>query len=248
LYNQSKLGRLIRMAHLVGRITRKDYEAFLNAQTREEQEAIFARVVVPYFKIRLVRWFSRSPMTVFSLGIPPAQYKALRAEAEGQPADIYRDRLRKLACAFPMDDNYFAWQAFGRRYDSENKRALPCYLREENYELLRSNLHRVETHITSLGGFLKTQEAGALDRFVLLDSQDWMPAPVITELWSEIARVGAPGTRVIFRTAGERSPIEAALPPDLRRQFVYQEELSRELHEQDRSAIYGMFHLYTKPN
>ena len=79
---------------------------------------------------------------------------------------------------------------------------------------------------------------------MLLDSQDWMPPHVIAELWGEIARVGAPGTRVIFRTAGERSPIDKALPADLLDRFTYHDARSRELHRQDRSAIYGMFHLY----
>ncbi|MFM8704897.1 MAG: DUF3419 family protein, partial [Planctomycetia bacterium] len=84
---------------------------------------------------------------------------------------------------------------------------------------------------------------GSLNSFVLLDSQDWMPPPVIERLWSDIARVGAADTRVIFRTAGEKSPVEQALEPATREKFAYRAERSRALHEQDRSAIYGMFHL-----
>jgi S-adenosylmethionine-diacylglycerol 3-amino-3-carboxypropyl transferase len=68
---------------------------------------------------------------------------------------------------------------------------------------------------------------------------------VIARLWREIARVGESGSRIVFRTAGERSPVESALPPALRRRFVYEEALARELHERDRSAIYGMFHVYS---
>jgi S-adenosylmethionine-diacylglycerol 3-amino-3-carboxypropyl transferase len=56
--------------------------------------------------------------------------------------------------------------------------------------------------------------------------------------------VGGPDTRVIFRTAGEKSPIESALSPETRGRFHYDAERSRSLHAQDRSAIYGMFHLY----
>jgi len=85
-----------------------------------------------------------------------------------------------------------------------------------------------------------------VNRFVFLDSQDWMPPEVITELWREVDRVGDDSTRVIFRTAGVVSPVEEALPPDLKERFVYEHELSRELHEKDRSAIYGMFHVYSK--
>jgi S-adenosylmethionine-diacylglycerol 3-amino-3-carboxypropyl transferase len=158
--------------------------------------------------------------------------------------DMYRDRVRRLACGFPLDDNYFAWQAFGRHYDHEGRKALPDYLKPENYELIKSMVGRVETHVASLADHLRTEKQGALNSFIFLDSQDWMPPPVIEELWDHVAKVGGPGTRVIFRTAGEKSPVEAALEPATRAKFVYEQQLARELHLQDRSAIYGMFHLY----
>jgi hypothetical protein len=49
---------------------------------------------------------------------------------------------------------------------------------------------------------------------------------------------------VIFRTAGEKSPVETALSPATRAKFVYEQAAAGKLHLQDRSAIYGMFHLY----
>jgi S-adenosylmethionine-diacylglycerol 3-amino-3-carboxypropyl transferase len=51
---------------------------------------------------------------------------------------------------------------------------------------------------------------------------------------------------VIFRTAGERSPVEQALSPETRSKFRYDQERARELHRKDRSAIYGMFHIYER--
>jgi S-adenosylmethionine-diacylglycerol 3-amino-3-carboxypropyl transferase len=105
---------------------------------------------------------------------------------------------------------------------------------------------RVETHVASLGDYLGTAEPGSLNGFILLDSQDWMPPHVIDDLWSLIAKVGAEDTRVIFRTAGEKSPVDEAFSPETAAQFHYNPEESRRLHEQDRSAIYGMFHIYNK--
>jgi S-adenosylmethionine-diacylglycerol 3-amino-3-carboxypropyl transferase len=104
----------------------------------------------------------------------------------------------------------------------------------------------VETHVASLADYLHTEQPGGLNGFILLDSQDWMPPQVIEELWGHIARVGGPNTRVIFRTAGEKSPVETALSPEMHSQFSYDTERSLELHKKDRSAIYGMFHLYQK--
>lgn len=243
-YNYSKLGLLFRIAHRLAKVTRRNPNKLLEAKSMEEQEKAFQEIVDPLFDNRFIRWFSRSPMTVFSLGIPPSQYKVMKEESGGRMIDLYRERMRRLTCGFPLEDNYFAWQAFGRRYDLDKRQALPDYLREENYELLRENLDRVETHIMTLGQFLDAQPDASLDRYVLLDSQDWMPPEVITDLWTKIERTARPGGRVIFRTAGENSPVEAALPADLREKFIYHRQRSEAFHKQDRSAIYGMFHLY----
>jgi S-adenosylmethionine-diacylglycerol 3-amino-3-carboxypropyl transferase len=247
LYERAKLGQFFRVVHGLARKMRRDPARLLAARTLAEQEQIFDRDFAPLFDNRLVRWMGRQPVAVYSLGIPPSQHAAMLEEQEGDGHklfEMYRERVRRLACGFPLEDNYFAWQAFGRRYDHEGRRALPDYLKREHYDTIREMVDRVETHVASLADHLRTEQPGGLNSFVLLDSQDWMPPHVIAELWGEIARVGAPGTRVIFRTAGERSPIDKALPPDLLARFTCHDARARELHRQDRSAIYGMFHLY----
>jgi S-adenosylmethionine-diacylglycerol 3-amino-3-carboxypropyl transferase len=155
-----------------------------------------------------------------------------------------RERVHRLAAGFPIQDNYFAWQAFTRKYDTEKKIALPDYLKEENYALLKENAFRINTVIASIIDHIKQQPEGAFNRFVFLDAQDWMNAEVLTDLWTAIAERGGKGTRIIFRTAGAESPLETALPADLRAKFDYEKELSLELFKQDRAAIYGGFHLY----
>ena len=247
LYEKAKLGQFFRIVHGLARGLGRDPSRLLTAKTVAEQERIFDDTFGPLFENRLVRWMGRQPVAVYSLGIPPSQHAAMLEEQGGNGGklfDMYRDRVRRLACGFPLDDNYFAWQAFGRRYDHEGRKALPDYLKRENYDTIRSMVDRVETHVASLADHLRTERPGALNGFILLDSQDWMPPAVIEELWREIARVGGPGTRVIFRTAGEKSPVESALPADVRGRFHYDVDESRRLHLQDRSAIYGMFHLY----
>lgn len=247
LYEKAKLGQFFRMVHGIARSTGRDPARLVAAKTIAEQERIFDETFGPLFDNRLVRWLGRQPVAVYSLGIPPSQHQAMLDEHEndgGKLFDMYKQRVRRLACGFPLDDNYFAWQAFGRRYDHDGRRGLPDYLKRENYDLIKSMVGRVETHIASLGDYLQTETPGRLNGFIFLDSQDWMPPHVIEDLWRQVARVGGPETRVIFRTAGEKSPVEAALPPDLRSRFHYDLERSRALHTQDRSAIYGMFHLY----
>ncbi|NBP89020.1 MAG: DUF3419 family protein [Planctomycetia bacterium] len=249
LYNQAKLGQFFRVVHGLARRMGRDPARLLTARSQEEQEQLFEEYFGPLFNNRIVRWMGRQPVAVYSLGIPPSQHAAMLEESGGNGQklfDTYRERIKRLACGFPLDDNYFTWQAFGRRYDHENRKAIPDYLKEENFETIRSGVDRVETHIASLGEYLEKAEPGSLNSFILLDSQDWMPPDVIEDLWSLIARVGDDTTRVIFRTAGERSPVEEALSPETGSQFRYNIDESKRLHPQDRSAIYGMFHLYEK--
>jgi S-adenosylmethionine-diacylglycerol 3-amino-3-carboxypropyl transferase len=83
-----------------------------------------------------------------------------------------------------------------------------------------------------------------LDCYVLLDAQDWMNEEQITALWRQITRTAAPGARVIFRTAGPDSPLERKLPPDVIGRWTYEGEDALKYFDQDRSSIYGGFHVY----
>ena len=70
----------------------------------------------------------------------------------------------------------------------------------------------------------------------------------ITALWAEIDRTAdSRDARVIFRTAGESQPAAAqAAAGDLLAPWLYHEWQSRVLHAQDRSSIYGGFHVYAR--
>lgn len=247
LYHYARFGRFMRLLHRISKMTKYKPERILQAKTIEEQKQIFQEEIAPFFDNWLVKKVGNMQLAVFSLGIPPQQHDFMKEESEGNLVNLYRERVRHLACDFPIQENYFAWQGFSLRYDSENLEAVPAYLKPENYENLKANIGRIETHVTSLIDYLKTQADDSLDRFVFLDSQDWMNAEVLTALWEQVARVGKPGTRIIFRTASIDSPIETDLPPELRKLFVYEEERSKKLYQQDRSAIYGGFHIYSMP-
>jgi S-adenosylmethionine-diacylglycerol 3-amino-3-carboxypropyl transferase len=105
----------------------------------------------------------------------------------------------------------------------------------------------VAVHHASLIDFLAKQPAQSLHRFVLLDAQDWMTPQILEKLWTEIDRTAASAdARVIFRTAGADTPLPRKLPTSLLAPWTYQEDESRALHAQDRSSIYGGFHLYVR--
>jgi S-adenosylmethionine-diacylglycerol 3-amino-3-carboxypropyl transferase len=68
----------------------------------------------------------------------------------------------------------------------------------------------------------------------------------IQSLWQAIDRAGTDGVRVIFRTAGEGSPLEEPELAPLRKTWQRDAERSALGFEKDRSGTYGGFHLYRR--
>jgi len=246
LYRNALLGRFLGLLHLAARIAGHRPAELLTARSLDEQRRLHETTIAPLFELRLVRWLGRLPVLSYSLGIPAAQFDRMRREAGGDIVGLYRERVRRLACDFPIGENYFAWQAFGRTYDADGRQAVPDYLRPENYDAVRARVDRVEVRLASMTDYLAGQPDASVDRYVLLDAQDWMNAVQLTALWRQIARTARAEARVIFRTAAADSPLEAALPAALLASWRAEAALGRELLAQDRSAIYGGFHIYVK--
>jgi S-adenosylmethionine-diacylglycerol 3-amino-3-carboxypropyl transferase len=246
LYEHSRNGYFLRFFHKFARLVGCKPEEVLKAETPEEQAELYEKFIAPFFDSFLIQLVGKMPVTMFGLGIPPQQYEELKKDlADGANViDIYRERTRRLAVEYPIYENYFAWQAFARKYDTENRKALPEYLKEANYQTLKANAGKIKTKIGSITEEIKNQPAGSFNRFVFLDAQDWMNAEMMTELWQAITEKSESGSRIIFRTAGAVSPIEKNLPKTLREKFVYERDFSGELFTQDRASIYGGFHLY----
>ncbi len=241
-YHHGVLGRFIGIAHAAARVYGVDLRDLLSARSLEEQRLFFETVLAPLFDKRAVRWATANRLSLYGLGIPPAQYEALAGG--GDMGAVLRSRVERLACGFSLDDNYFTWQAFGRRYSRDGAGPLPPYLRREEFDTVRARVDRVEVLNRSITEYLAGCPDASRDRYVLLDAQDWMTDAQLTALWAEITRTARPGARVIFRTAAEPSLLPGRLDPALLARWRYEAAASRAFTERDRSAIYGGFHLY----
>ena len=189
---------------------------------------------------RHIRWLLNKPSALFGLGIPPSQFEALKGDEQYMSKGLL-ERLERLACDFDLADNYFAWQAFGRRYSSGGSGPLPPYLQRENYDNLKERIDGLEIQHRSFTEYLEAAEDDTIDAYVLLDAQDWMTDDILIGLWREIARTSRPGARVIFRTAGEESILPGRVPEEILSQFAYDAEKCRAWTKRDRSSIYGGF-------
>ncbi len=245
IYRYGLLGKFIGTIHLVAKIYGQDPRDILKAKTMDEQKVIFDRTLGPLFDKKFVKMMCEKPESLYGLGIPPSQFDELNESANGNMADLLKKRLERMACQFPIQDNYFAWQAFGRGYDRENKRAVPRYLKEENYEKLKANADKAQVVHSTITDYLDQQGAESFDCYVFLDAQDWMNDEQLNDLWEAVLRSATDGARVIFRTAGDESPLTDGLKEETLSPWEYDSSLAPIRNEQDRSSIYGGFHTYT---
>jgi len=242
IYKRGLLGNFIGLAHLFAKLYKIDLAKLLEAQTLEEQREVFERELAPVFDKRFVRWLTDQPASLFGLGIPPAQFVELAGDE--RMAEVLRRRLEKLACDFEVKDNYFAWQAFGRGYSRTTDAPLPPYLQRANWATMRERIDRIDVLRANMVDWIGAREEASLDRFVLLDAQDWMSNAQLDGLWSRITRAARPGARVLFRTAAVPSLLFGRLDDAILSRWRYLEAESADLTARDRSSIYGGVHLY----
>ena len=244
IYEHGLLGRFIGLCHWITLRYGVNFEDLLNAKNRAEQEAFFNEKISPLLDKKPLKWLTAHPASLYGLGIPPAQYEALADCENGNITEVLRERLRKLCCDFDVNDNYFAWQAFGRKYGGTGENALPPYLQQRHFHSVRTQTDKVTVHQASITDKLKTSGANSVDRIVLLDAQDWMDNTTLNDLWQAITFAAKPKARVIFRTAGIETILPGRIDEGLLSQWTYLAETSKELNTKDRSAIYGGFHIY----
>ncbi|WP_068113575.1 DUF3419 family protein [Tropicimonas marinistellae] len=244
LYRHGALGRFIGAAHMITGLGRVDFRELLAARDLDEQQAFFDRQIAPLFEARAVRQLARSRASLFGLGIPPAQYEKLAADADGDIIAVLRERTRKLFCDFPIQENYFAWQAAFRGYAPDGNGPVPPYLEAANFEAVKANASRATVLNQSLTDVLATQPDASKQAYVLLDAQDWMTDSQLNALWGEITRTAAPGARAVFRTGGTEDILPRRVASDTLDQWRYDAEASQAGTRADRSAIYGGFHVY----
>ncbi len=240
-YRHGMLGRFIGVAHFAAKLAGVDPALLLNggldAPARLEALDRLERA----FHSPLARQITATPALLFSLGIPRRQ----RALLGGAPLnEVLHQRLLRLIDGHPNETNYFAWQALHRGYIGPGDRCLPPYLQRRQYGRMRNGAGLIIAHHARLRQFLESLPAREVDAVILLDSQDWMATDEIRALWNAIDRAGRDNVHVIFRTAGEASPIESDELASLRRTWRRDEERSAIGFALDRSGIYGGFHCY----
>jgi S-adenosylmethionine-diacylglycerol 3-amino-3-carboxypropyl transferase len=138
----------------------------------------------------------------------------------------------------PARDNYFLALYLTGKY--LNDLAIPEYLKEKNFQLIKANTDRVVPVSQDSKYWLEKQADHVFDAFALSNICELMDDTDTHKLFAEVIRTAKPGARVIFRNL----MIPREVPEDLRKVIVKDEELSKSIQYDDRSFVYGKVAAY----
>ncbi len=138
----------------------------------------------------------------------------------------------------PARDNYFLALYFTGKY--LNDHAIPEYLKEENFSLIKGNADRIVPVSQDSKYWLEKQGDHVFDAFALSNICELMDDADTHKLFTEVIRTAKPGARVIFRNL----MIPREVPEDLRSCIVKDEALSKSIQYNDRSFVYGKVAAY----
>jgi S-adenosylmethionine-diacylglycerol 3-amino-3-carboxypropyl transferase len=253
-YFHGTSGVFARMVNLyvdkVARI-RDRIDALINANTVEEQKAIYDRHLKGVVFTKFVRWLVSRDGTLALLGVPRSQRLETERNYVGGIAQFMEDSIEAVFTKLPLKDNYF-WRVY--LTGEYTKECCPEYLKENNFQVLKAGMtDRISIHTGSILDVLNRHESLQVSRYVLLDHMDWLSSfsrPVLQQEWQAIINRAAPHCRVLWRAGGMKvdfvDPIEVELNGQPRRVgelLTYHPELAAELHEKDRVHTYGSFYI-----
>ncbi|MCB9076172.1 MAG: BtaA family protein [Anaerolineaceae bacterium] len=210
----------------------------IEANDLAEQKEIYARME-PTLWNSVSCWLIKHPLLLAMLGVPRPQIKLIEKRHPDGVVGYVRDNLKRVFTEVLMHENYF-WRVY--LTGSYSRSCCPNYLKPANLDLLQANNDRIESHTTTLAGFLK-ENPGNYSHFILLDHQDWLAwhdPNALREEWQLILENSQVGTKILMRSAG--SDINF-IPNSIQTSLRFFPQLTLPLHQLDRVGTYGSLHL-----
>jgi S-adenosylmethionine-diacylglycerol 3-amino-3-carboxypropyl transferase len=206
--------------------SRAHVEALLRGGTEQQCEDFYNRTWDTWRWRSLFKlFFSRFVMG--RLGRDPSFFRYV----EGSVAERILTRTRHALTALsPAENPYLQWILKGY-----HTTALPFALREENFDPIRRNLHRLEWRLQSIEDFLASETATRLDGCNLSDIFEYMSEENTAALLAKIASRCNPGARLVYwNMLAPRSR-----PASLAGRLCPLDDLARRLHQRDKAFFYS---------
>lgn len=230
--------------------TREGFDALLNAQSVDEQSAIYFSDIKELLWNKAVRWAVSTDASLSFVGVPRPQRKQVEVGYVGGIAQFIEDCVETVFTKIPLSTNYF-WRLY--LTGGYTKSCCPEYLEYENFVRLREGLvDKISVHTDTILDFLNRSQR-SFNRFVLLDHMDWLSTynlPVLRREWQAIVNHADENSRMIWRSGGMKTDFVDDVfvqvngrTHRLGDRLTYQRELARELHAKDRVHTYGSFYI-----
>jgi S-adenosylmethionine-diacylglycerol 3-amino-3-carboxypropyl transferase len=207
---------------------RKKVEALLRGGTPQERQCFYAQRWDTWrWRLMFRLFFSRAVMG--RMGRDPAFFNYV----EGSVADRILTRARHaLTVLDPVVNPYLQWILLGH-----HETALPCALRQENFEAIRDNLDRFEWHCQSIEDYLDANPDLAVDCYNLSDIFEYMSAENYHTLLEKLVARGKPGGRLAYWNM----LVPRSRPEYLASRLRPLTQLADRLHQQDKAFFYSRF-------
>jgi S-adenosylmethionine-diacylglycerol 3-amino-3-carboxypropyl transferase len=152
---------------------------------------------------------------------------------EGSVADRILERTRYALTELEPDNNpYLQWILLG-----EHRTALPCYLREENFEPIRRNIDRLEWQLCTVEAFAENVGDEKFDAYNLSDIFEYMSEDNMTRTLESLLAISHPEARIAYWNM--LAP--RACPDELKHSIGFLDTLSDQLFLQDKAFFYSRF-------
>ncbi|WP_372368615.1 DUF3419 family protein [Candidatus Uabimicrobium sp. HlEnr_7] len=217
---------------LVEEIKRQNWDAkiekFLHLSDIKEQEQEFKRVFNEDFAKFFENLFCAESL---SKGRDEEKYKYVTIDDTGKQ---FFQRFRNCCCSCPAQENFYLHWLLLRKYIHD----LPHYLRQENFDILKKQIHKVKVVTAELNEFLKKQSKNSISKANLSNLFEYLSLEQTNDIFMELSRVMSPGGI----SAHWNLFVERTFPKDLT--LFKRMPKSKELFEKDRIGwAYGDFHL-----
>lgn len=222
-----------------------------NANSLEEQIELYSKLH-SFIYSKPMKYIWSNPFVLMLLGVPPQQFNLVKKYYGNVPTYFNKTLNYVMTNTFIKTDNYFWYLYLMKEYTKEN---CPAYLKEANFlKLKEMNLHeKISIYSSSVTDFLKSQIV-KIDKFVLLDSMDWMShysqRLILEEQWNYIFKRASENSKIIWRSVGTdvdwMSDVRIIDNDKSRYLFdclKFYKTLGEELNKIDRYHSYGSFHI-----
>ncbi len=154
-------------------------------------------------------------------------------------SESFYKRAKNAFRNIPIKGNYFLSLYLLGKF--QNDEEVPAYLKEENYQLIKSRLNRIKIYNQDAQGWIDSMPDESIDCFALSNICELMSEKETAWLFSGVLKTARKNARVIFRNL----MIPREVPDELKNDIVKDTLLSKQIYASDRSFVYGKVAAYS---